>query len=185
MNMDDKIDTVIDLEKVRLDKMARRAYRNWMSQLDEEFTYSTKLSSLSLKTLDILAEGKDKNSFYIYDLIMNLLGLGSGFQFNELGAKDKIAVINQYLFLLDRFRFEYMKRLGWLESYPGEEITLVDLIIRFDLLAPGIQATPPILSRGHPSFDKYQSLNTFEQEEFIRKLIPDLLKVISGQSKTL
>jgi hypothetical protein len=38
---------------------------------------------------------------------MNLLTLGSGFEFDELHSKQKMAVVDRYLFLLDRIRFEY------------------------------------------------------------------------------
>ena len=96
---------------------------------------------------------------------MNLQGLGSGFEFNELDTKDKMSVIDRYLFLLDQIRFEYIKRLGWLESYPGEEFTLVELIIQFDQLAPGLRAKPPSLSKDHPDYSKFRDMNSFQKEE--------------------
>jgi hypothetical protein len=42
---------------------------------------------LSLKTLSFLSQGREKGTFYLYDLIMNLLNLGSGFEFDELIPK--------------------------------------------------------------------------------------------------
>jgi hypothetical protein len=42
---------------------------------------------LSLKTLSFLSQGREKSTFYLYDLIMNLLNLGSGFEFDELIPK--------------------------------------------------------------------------------------------------
>ena len=96
-----------------------------------------------------------------------------------------MAVIDRYLFLLDRIRFEYMKRLGWLQVYPGEEFPLVELILHFDKLAPGQQAKTPGLSPDHPAYDNFCNMNVFEREEFIRKLIPKVLKEIQGHSITL
>ena len=125
--------------------------------------------------------GKEKSPFYLYDLIMNLLNLGSGFEFNELHSKQKMTVVDRYLFLLDRIRFEYMKRLGWLERYPGEDFTLVDFVIHFEELAPGLQTKTPILSRNHPAYDKFSKMGAFEKEEFIRKLIPKALKEMPDQ----
>jgi hypothetical protein len=135
--------------------------------------------------LAFLSHGKEKGSFYLYDLIMNLQGLGSGFEFNELDTKDMISVIERYFFLLDRIRFEYIKRLGWLESFPGEEYTLVELIIQFDQLAPGLQARSPLLSKDHPAYGKFRRMNSFEREELIRKLVPEALKEIQDHSTTL
>jgi len=119
---------VIDLQEGRLLLAVKRGYRNWTSQFREDFGLDTRLCHISFKTLTHLAQGRDKGAFYLYDLIMSLKDLGSGFEFNELDPKNKMAVIDLHLFLLDRIRFEYMKRLGWLANYPGEEFTLVELI---------------------------------------------------------
>jgi hypothetical protein len=175
---------VIDLEKGRLLLAVRRGFRNWTSQFKEDFGPDTRLRDLSLKTLSCLAQGRDKGAFYLYDLIMSLKGLGSGFEFHELDPKNKMAVMDLHLFLLDRVRFECMKRLGWLETYPGEEVTLVEFITRFDNLAPGLQAQIPILSRDHPDYARFSSANTFDKEGVVRRLIPSLIKEIEGYSDT-
>lgn len=125
-----------------------------------------------------LAQGRDKSAFYLYDLIMNLQDLGSGFELNELHTSEKMLVMDRYLFLLDRIRYEYMKRLGWLEGYPGQGLTLVEMIIHFEQLAPGLQAKAPTLSQDHPGYSRFSKMNAFEKEEFIRKLIPEAIKKI-------
>ncbi len=116
---------------------------------------------------------------------MNLQGLGSGFEFNELSPKKKMAIIDQYLFMLDLIRFECMKRLGWLTSYPGEDFTLVELIKEFDRLAPSLQAKVPVLSQDHAAYEQYSTMNTYDKEGFVRKLIPEVLKEIQDYSTTL
>jgi hypothetical protein len=174
---------VISLEEGRLLMAAKRGFRNWESRFKESFDLNTRLPQISIRTLSHLAQGKDKGTFYLYDLIMNLQDLGSGFEFNELSPKKKMGVIDQYLFLLDQIRFECMKRLGWLESYPGEQFTLVELINRFDELAPSLQAKVPVLSRNHTAHAQYTAVNTHEKESIIRKLIPEALKRIQTYSE--
>ncbi|RPJ20685.1 MAG: hypothetical protein EHM26_05105, partial [Desulfobacteraceae bacterium] len=71
---------VIELEKAKLDMAVRRGYRNWKSQFQEDFGPDTRLSDISTKTLSLLAYGKDKSTFYLFDLVMNLRSLGSGFE---------------------------------------------------------------------------------------------------------
>ena len=176
---------VIDLQEAKLDMFVRRAFRNWKSAFQEEFGRDTQCAGLSQKTLVLLIQGKDKGTFYLFDLIMNLENLGAGFEFNELNPKEKIAVMDRYLFLLDRLRYEYMKRLGWLAGYPGEECTLVNLIRNFDACAPELQARTPLLSPDHSAYGKFCSMNSFEREEFIRKLIPEALKDLLDHSTTL
>jgi len=177
---------VIDLEEGRLLVAVKRGFRNWGSRFKESFGPETKLSQISPATLCYLAQGKDKGTFYIYDLIMNLHHLGSGFEFNEINPKKKMALIDQYLFVLDRIRFECMKRLGWLKSYPGEEFPLVDLIVNFDKkIAPSLQAKIPVLDKGHNCHEEYEAMTTNDKEAFIRKLIPKALEEIRNYSTTL
>jgi hypothetical protein len=174
---------VIDLKKARVELAARRGYRNWITRFDEAFDVNTRPGDISLETLSYLAKGKGENTFCLYDLIMNLLEFGSGFELNELDSEDKMTVIDRYLFLLDIIRYEYMKRVGWLQSYPGENLTLVEVIFNFKKLGPLLQARLPLLSKDHPDYSLFLEMNTFEKTEFIRKLIPEILKEIERRPK--
>jgi hypothetical protein len=176
---------IVDIKEVRMNMAVRRGYRNWKSQFQENFGRETRLCDISTKTLAQLALGKDKSTFFLFDIIMNLQSLGSGFEFSELKPQEKMSVMDQYLFLLDRIRFEYMKRLGWLEAYPGEEFALVDLVLRFEELVPRFQTATPLLSRDHAAYPEFRDMSAFEREELIRKLIPKALKEIQDQSTTL
>lgn len=170
--------SVVDLKRARLVKTVRRAFRNWATQFGEHFGIGTGFSDISMKTLVFLAKGNDQSAFYFFDLIMNLEGLGSGFEFNNLAPKEKLSVMDRYLFLLDRVRFEHMKRLGWLEDYPGDEMAFTDLVLNFEGLAPRLQGQTPTLSKKHPAFPKFSEMAAFEREEFVRKLIPEALKLL-------
>ncbi|MBN1850076.1 MAG: hypothetical protein JW932_16000 [Deltaproteobacteria bacterium] len=170
--------SVIDIQKARLDLKVKKGYRNWASQFNETFGCETHLADISSKTIMFLAQGREKSSFYLYDLIMNLQDLGSGFELNELHTSEKMLIMDRYLFLLDRIRFEYMRRLGWLEDYPGQGLSLVEMIMQFERLAPGLQAKTPTLSRDHPEYERFIKLNAFEKEEFIRRLIPEAIKTM-------
>jgi len=174
---------VIDLKKSQLIIAVRKGYRNWSAYFKEEFGLTTRFSQISSKTLSFLAQGMDKSTFFIYDLVMNLKRLGSGFTFSELSPQKKMIVIDLYLFLLDSIRFECMKRLKWLESYPSEAFTLVELIVNFDKLAPNLQAEVPVLCSDFPGFNAYADMNAFDKEVFIRRLIPRALDEIQDRVK--
>jgi hypothetical protein len=81
-----------EIKKARLEMAVRRGYRNWKSQFKEDFGPQTHLSDISTKTLISLGYGKEKSTFYLLDLIMNLENLGSGFEFTEIDPKYKMAV---------------------------------------------------------------------------------------------
>ncbi|MFH1351101.1 MAG: hypothetical protein ABII26_09185 [Pseudomonadota bacterium] len=176
---------VVEIEKVRLGASIKKGFRNWKNQFKEDFNAETCLSHLSLETLRFLVQSHDKGAFYLYDLIMNLQNLGSGFEFHELNPKEKMAVMDRYLFLLDRIRFEFMKRLGWIEGYPGEGFSLVELITRFDEIGTALEAKIATLSRDHADYDRFGAMSAFEKEEFIRRLIAKVLKKIKDHSTTL
>lgn len=176
---------VISLEKGKRHILVKKAFRNWKSRFKDVFEPETRLCHISLETLSFLAQGQDKSTFYLYDLIMGLNHLGSGFQFNELSPKNKMAVIDQYLFLLDRIRFECMKRLGWLERYPGEEIPLVEMITQFDALAPNLQAQIPMMNSDYAGSKEFFAVTTFEKEGVVRKLIPNLMKELEPFIKSV
>ena len=170
---------IVDIEKARLEKKANKGFKTWINRFKCYFGISTRMEDIPDKALAFLAEGNQKSSLHFYDLIMNLKDLGSGFNFNELEPAEKMIVIDIHLFLLDRARYEYMKRLGWLAGYPGEKYPIIELVIHFNDLAPDIQARPPLLSQSHPCYLEYDSKNLFEKEEMIRKLIPEALKKLS------
>jgi hypothetical protein len=170
----------VDLEKARKEMTIRKAFRNWRSRFEEDFSPETTLSDLSAKTLLILVEGKNDNTFYLLDLVMNVRSLGSGFEFHGLEPKAKMEVMDGYLFLLDRIRFEWMKRLGWLESYPGEKCPLAELALGDEAMVDRLKAQIPTLSSQHPRYSELQTVSGFQKEELIRKLIPEALKEIGG-----
>lgn len=176
---------VIDIEEGRFQVAVRKGFRNWNSRFAEKFDEYTKISEMSFETISFLAQGKEKAPFYIYDLIMNIREMGSGFDFYELSPNRKMAVIDQYLFLLDRFRFECMKRLGWIRSYPGEDSPLAELIVHFERLGPELQSTAPVLSEDYPGYSRYREMNLLDKEAFIRKLIPRALKKAEDYSTNL
>lgn len=175
---------VISIEKGKLQILTKKAFRNWKTQFKEVFSEKTVPGHISMKTLSFLAQGKDKSTFYLYDLIMALNELGSGFEFNDLSPQNKMRVIDQYLFLLDRIRFECMKRLKWLESYPGQDLPLVEMILHFDRVAPNIQAQIPLMRNDFEGAQEFFSVQPFEKEGAIRKLIPRLIKELEPFMKT-
>ena len=176
---------VIDLEEAKFNLKVKKSFKNWISKFKENFNAKTELRHISTPTLAFLARGKDESVFYIYDLIMNLRDLGSALEFGLLSPNQKIFVIDQYLFLLDQIRFECMKRLQWLESYPAEGYPIAILVRDFEKIAPLIQAKSPVLSPQHPGYEKYENLSPYDKDTFIRRLIPKALEKIKSYSVTL
>jgi len=171
---------VVDLQKARREASIRRGFRNWRSRFHEDFDGTTRAQDLSDDTLVFLARASEEAAFYLYDLIMNVLHMGSGFEIRELSPADRMAVMDRYLFILDRVRFDVMRRLGWLDRYPGEDLPLVDYVTEYSRMAPGLQARVPDLSPNHPDYGTFCRVSPFEKESVVRKLIPKALEVFSA-----
>ncbi len=176
---------VINIEDGRFFLKVKKGFKRWRTKFKENFGPDTTLGHISTPTLAFLAKGKGESVYYIYDLIMNIRELGAGIQFPQLSPPEKMFVIDQYLFLLDQIRFECMKRLEWLESYPAEIYPLAVLIRDFEKIAPFLQAKLPVLKKDFPGYKKYQSLSDFDKETFIRRLIPKALEKIKDYSANL
>ncbi len=174
---------VINIAEARFILNVKKGFRRWKEKFKKDFGPETRLSSLPTEAISFLAEGRGESVLYLYDLIMNIRELGSCLDFDSLNPNEKIFVIDQYIFLLDQIRFECMKRIGWIESYPAESYPIAVMIRDFEKIAPFIQAKPPALSPRHPGYKKYEMLSLFDKETFIRQLIPKALKQIKSLKK--
>lgn len=172
---------VVPLRDVKLRKLVRKAFKNWNHVFREEFDENTRLGVLTQSTIGTLAVCREDMSFYLYDLIMNLRGLGSGLEFYLLDGTERLKVLDVYLFVLDRIRFEAMKRLGWLESYPGEDLTIVEMVLKYDEIHTFLDKVIPVLSSNHEYYHEYFNAPDYEREGIVRKLIPNLIRVLEDK----
>lgn len=167
---------VVQISEVRLKRLVKKAFKNWFFAFKETCDETTRLNNLSYETIKKLAVCRDDMSFYIYDLIMNLLGLGSGMKVYELYGPIRLKILDIYLFILDRIRFEGMKRLGWIDSYPGEDIPIVELVLRYEELRSEMERIAPTLSKDHQAYEQYSSASEYDREGIVRRLIPQMIK---------
>lgn len=167
---------VVDISEVKLKRVIKKAFKNWIHTFKEECNEKTTLSDLSFDTIKRLAICRDDTSFYIYDLIMNLLQIGSGMGFYDLEGASRLKVLDIYLFLLDRIRFEAMKRLKWIVSYPGEDTPIVEMVLRYEELHSSFERSVPVISKDHISYEDYIYASDYDREGIVRRLIPEMIK---------
>ena len=74
--------------------------------------------------------------------------------------------------LVDRVRFELMRRLGWLEAVPGGERPIMQLVQEAWRRQLQFAREIPRLSTDHPDYQAYSRLNHLDRVVFIRRLIP-------------
>lgn len=165
---------VIDLERFRAKLAADQGFRTWLARFNEQFGPDTLLKDLSPSTLLFLAAPGDDVLYVYFDLVMGARGLGGSLRFrlDDIDYPTKMKIMDTAFALMDRVRFEVMRRLGWVEAVPGLETPLIQLVQQAWRLGAAFARELPRLYPGHPEYGSYQVLHPMDQGVFIRRLIP-------------
>lgn len=166
---------VIDLERFRAKVTADRGFRTWLARFKEQFGPETRLRDLSPATLLYLASPGEENLYVFFDLVMGAMGLGESvrFRLNDLEDGAKLKIIDTAFALVDRVRFELMRRLGWVtEDIPGGESPIIQLVQQAWRRETDFAREVPSLCRDHLDYESYARLNPMDRVVFIRRLIP-------------
>ncbi|MGC8490445.1 MAG: hypothetical protein ACP5SH_01795 [Syntrophobacteraceae bacterium] len=156
---------------------ARKGFAPWWRRFGIQFDENTTVRSLDTLVLRRLARGNEESSTAFYELIMGIKGLGNGARFDFLEPRSKMCVTDITIFLLDLTRFEVMYRLDWLEDYRFLNIALLDLVEDFHDKFVASRHSSPVLSSRHPRYREYAAQFEFDRQSFIRRLIPEAVKL--------
>ena len=165
---------VIDLDGFRRRLAADQAFRTWLARFQEQFGPETRLRDLSPHTLLYLASPGEENLYVYFDLIMGAQGLGGSvrFRLDDMDYQVKLKIMDTAFALVDRVRFEVMRRLDWVEEAPGLDTPLIELVEQAWRKGSSFSRELPRLSPRHPEFDSYRSMHPMDQAVFLRRLIP-------------
>jgi hypothetical protein len=165
---------LIDLDRFRRQLMADKGFRTWLTRFQEQFGPDTRLKDLSPATLLYLATPGNEQLYVFFDLIMGAAGLGGSLRFrlDDLDSPTKLKIMDMAFALIDRVRFEVMRRLGWVEGVPDEEIPLISLVKEAWSQEATFAGMAPRLAPGHPDYAAYEKLSAIDRRVFIRRLIP-------------
>jgi hypothetical protein len=165
---------VIHLERFRARLAADQGFRSWLGRFKEQFGPETRFEDLSSTTLLYLASPGEENLYVFFDLIMRSKGLGGSLRFrlDDLGYAVKLQIMDTAFALVDRVRFELMRRLGWVERVPGGERPIIQLVQEAWRRQEQFAREIPSLSTDHPDYQAYARLKHLDRVVFIRRLIP-------------
>jgi hypothetical protein len=165
---------IIDLERFRAKIAADQGFRTWLARFKEEFGPETRLQDLSPETLLYLATPGEDHLYVYFDLVMGARGLGGSLRFrlDDLEHAVKLKIMDTAFALVDRVRFEVMRRLGWVEAAPGCDTPIIDLVQQAWRLGTPFAREVPRLSLQHPQYPTYAKLSPIDRAVFIRRLIP-------------
>jgi hypothetical protein len=165
---------IIDLERFRAKIAADQGFRSWLARFQEQFGPETRLQDLSSSTLLYLATPGEENLFVFFDLVMGSRGLGGSLRFrlDDLENDTKMKIIDCAFVLVDRVRFEVMRRLGWVTALPAGDVPIIDLVGRSWRLGASFGQEAPALAMEHPDYPAYARLGPMDRVVFLRRLIP-------------
>ena len=165
---------ILDLERFRAKLAADQGFRSWLLRFNEQFGPLTRLRDLSPSTLLYLASPGEENLYVFFDLVMGARGLGGSvrFRLDDLEDGAKLKIMDTAFALMDRVRYELMRRLGWVEEGPGSDRPIIQLVQEAWRPEPNFAREVPRLSPEHPDYQAYARLNPMDRAVFIRRLIP-------------
>jgi hypothetical protein len=131
---------------------------------------------LSDSTLYFLAKPGEETAIAYYELVMGILDLGKAPKFYYLDEVQQLRVVDIHLFLSDQVRFELMRRLGWLSSFPGQECSLVEMVEAFDATKTEVRKRPIVLSPSHPDCGVFETLTIEDKQVFVRRKLLQALE---------
>ena len=125
----------------------------------------------------------EENAVAFYELIMGVLGIGKALKFYYLEPAEQMIVMDIHLFLADQVRFEMMRRLGWVNRFPCEKQSILEMIQSFEKVKARVKRKPPELSESHPDFAAYEEVSGMDKEVFIRRMFPEALEAFKKKIK--
>ncbi|MGO8667959.1 MAG: hypothetical protein ACLQUW_07310 [Desulfobaccales bacterium] len=174
---------VIDLERFRARVTADQGFRTWLVRFKEQFGPETRFEDLSPTTLLYLASPGEENLYVLFDLVMGARGLGGSarFRLDDLDHATRLKIMDTAFALMDRLRFELMRRLGWVEEAPGGEEPIIRLVEQAWRRETDFAREIPRLAEGQPDYAAYARLNPMDRAVFIRRLIPKAVDTFRGR----
>lgn len=174
---------VIDLERFRSKVAADQGFRSWLARFKEQFGPDTRLMDLSPSTLLYLATPGEENLYVLFDLVMGAQKLGGSLRFrlDDLDNDTKMKIMDCVFALVDRVRFEVMRRLGWAVMVQGLEVPIIALVEQAWRQGTRFNQETPTLATEHPEFPAYSRLNPMDRVVFLRRLIPRAVATFRDQ----
>jgi hypothetical protein len=165
---------IINLERFRSKVAADQGFRSWLARFQEQFGPDTRFQDMSSSTLLYLATPGEENLFVFFDLVMGAQGLGGSvrFRLDYLDNDIKMKIMDTAFALVDRVRFEVMRRLGWVAAALEAEVPIIEMVRQAWRQGAEFSQAPPVLVPEHPDYPTFARLNPMDRMVFLRRLIP-------------
>jgi hypothetical protein len=169
---------IISLESHKNRSAANRGFREWRRLFGSltDFHEHTKWADLPDEIILFFCEEGPESTHAFYDLLLRAHRLGTGQDF-EAWAFDRFSTLmNGYFFILDQARFECMRRLGWIETIPRGDRSIIDLVMDSGTYEYAAQLEVPAPSSTHPAYEEDRRSRGIDRPALVRKHTPEAIR---------
>lgn len=172
---------IVDLQSVREKALEQRSFGPWRRRFGEAYGVASRVGDLSDRTVFYLAQPGENSASAFYELILGALDWGPAARFYYLSNDEQMRVVDIHLLLADQVRFELMRRLGWVKGFPGQGVSLLELVQQAERVKTQLREQPPELDESHPDHGAFQRLAPGDRAVFIRRLLREALEAFKKQ----
>ena len=162
---------VVSLAMVMRKRTAERAFREWrrLFQTLADFDENTKWRDLPDEVVLFFCEESPESRHGFYDLIMRSHRLGSGYDFEMQNFERLTMLLNAYFFIMDQARFECMRRLGWLDTVPRAERSIIEVVMDPSTYEYAALLETPAPTAAHPCHGEDALSKGIDRAALVRK----------------
>ena len=162
---------LIDFASHRNKQTADRSFGEWKRLFASitSFDEHTMWADLPDEIVLFFCEESAASQHSFYDLIMNSHRLGSGHEFETQPFDRLSTLLNVYFFITDQARFECMRRLGWLQTIPKGDRSLIEVVLDPDSYEYASVLETPAPTPLHPCYQEDVLTKGGDRAALVRK----------------
>ncbi len=162
---------VVALASRKAKKAAERGFREWkrLFRSITDFDEHTRWSDLPDEVVLFFADESRESRHGFYDLLMGSHRLGSGHDFEMQPFERLTMLLNAFFFITDQARFECMRRLGWLETIPRADRSIIDVVMDADTFEYASLLETPAPTPLHPAYAEDLQSRGIDRAALVRR----------------
>jgi hypothetical protein len=175
---------IVSLQSHKKLRCAERGFREWrrLFQSATDLDEHTRWADLPDDVLLFFCEESPESRNGFYDLLMSVHCGCSGQEFESQPFDLLVKLLNAYFFITDQARFECMRRLGWIESIPRGDCSIIDLVMDPQTYEYTCLMEVPALTPQHPAYGEDLRSRGMDRAALVRKYTPEALGLFRAKA---
>jgi len=168
---------VVSLQSHRIKRVAERGFREWrrLFQSVTAFDENTRWADLPDEVILFFCEESPESRNGFYDLLMSVHHGGDAHEFESQPFDRLTTLLNAYFFITDQARFECMRRLGWIESIPRGDWSIIEVVMDSQTYEYTSLMETPAPTPRHPAYEEDLRNRGTDRAALVRKYTSEAL----------